>query len=171
MTTKTLNSLSYNLAQSYFSTWNYYQKGYMVDWLVNGANDLKIDIVIIDFLNKTIEPEELLDTPLIAFFNYTRQIIFKTLESNKLPEDFIVEARLIINISSDRWITCSNYTKDINGKIYKSKDFIEKSFNVFRVFDPISKQVIREDLKPIHSKYKMFLNQLYRKIKIKLSIP
>lgn len=137
----------------------------MVDWLVNGANDLNIDIVKIDFLNKTIEPGELLDTPLIAFFDYTRQIIFKTLESNKLQEDFIVEARLIINISSDRWITCSNYTKDRNGKVYKSKDFIEKSFDVFRVFDPISKQVIREGIKPNLSKFKMFLNRLYRKIK------
>ena len=165
MHSKTLNSLSYNLAQSYFSTWNYYQKGYMVDWLVNGANDLNIDLVKIDFLNKTIEPEELLDTPLIAFFNYTRRIIFKTLESNKFPEDFLVEARLIINISSDRWITCSNYTKDINGKIYNSKDFIEKSYAVFRVFDPISKQVVRENLKSNLSKYRMLLNRLYRRIK------
>lgn len=137
----------------------------MVDWLVNGANDLKTDMVKIDLLNKTIEPDELLDTPLIAFFNYTRQIIFKTLESNKLPEDFIVEAKFIINISTDRWITCSNFTKDINGRIYKSKDYIEKSHEVFRVFDPISKQVIREEIKPNPSKFKMFLIRLYRQIK------
>jgi hypothetical protein len=165
MTIKTLNSLSYNLAQSYFSTLNYYQKGYMIDWLVNGANDLGIDTVEIDFLDGAIKPNELLDTPLIAFFNYTKQIICKTLESNNLPADFIIEAKFIIKISPDRWITCSNYTKDITGKIYKSKDYIEKSYDVFRVFDPISRRVILEELKPKSSKFKILLNRLFRKIK------
>lgn len=165
MTTKTLNSLSFNLAQSYFSTLNYYQKGYMIDWLVNSANDLKIDTVQIEFINKIFEPVELLDTPLIAFYNHTRQIIYKTLESNNLPVDFIVEVKLSIKISPDRWITCSNYSKDKNGKIYKSKDFIEKSYDVFKVFNPITKQLILDDIEPGTSKLKIFLNQIFRKIK------
>lgn len=165
MTTKTLNSLSYNLAQSYFSTLNYYQKGYMIDWLVNSGNDLEIETVYIEFINKTIEPIELLDTPLIAFFNHTRQIIYKTLESNSLPADFIVEVKFIIKISHDRWITCSNYSKDKDGRVYKSKDFIDKSHDVFKVFDPISKQVILENIKPRTSKLSIVLNQLFRKFK------
>jgi len=58
--TKTLNGLSYSLAHSYFSTINYYSKGYMSDWIVNSAFDIGIDNVQIDILNKEIFPKELM---------------------------------------------------------------------------------------------------------------
>ena len=135
MSIKILNSLSHNLADSYFSTNNYYDKGYMVDWLVNGANELGVNHVEIDVLNKTISPMELMGTPLMAFMNYTNSIIGKTLTSLNKPKDFIIEAKLLVSIQQDRWIACENYTKDISGKLYKSKAYKDKSSAVFKVFD------------------------------------
>ena len=89
----------------------------MVDWLVNGANELGVNSVEIDVLNKTISPKELMDTPLMAYMNYTNSIIERTLTSLNQPKDFIIEAKLLISIYHDRWISCDNYTKDTNGKL------------------------------------------------------
>lgn len=114
----------------------------MVDWLVNGAYDLNIDTVYIDILEKTIEPKEFMESPLMAFLSYTNSIIPRTLLSNDLPIDFIIEAKFFISIKQDRWINCHNYTKGKNGKIYKSKDYREKSYEIFKVFDPTSKQIL-----------------------------
>jgi hypothetical protein len=106
MKTKILNGLSYNLAQSYFSTLNYYEKGYMIDWIVNYANDLKIDKVEIDILNKQIYPVELNIKPLLVYLDSLKQIIDRTLESNNLPQNFIVDAKFMITINQKRELVC-----------------------------------------------------------------
>jgi hypothetical protein len=157
MSIKILNSLSHNLADSYFSTNNYYDKGYMVDWLVNGANELGVNFVEIDVLNKTISPRELMDTPLMAFMNYTNSIIERTLISLNKPRDFITEAKLLINIHPDRWISCDNYSKDTSGKLYKSRDYKDKSTAVFKVFDKHYKWLGSKHSSSLISSIKSFL--------------
>jgi len=129
--TKTLNGLSYSLAQSYFSTINYYSKGYMSDWIVNSANDIGVNNVQIDILEKEILPKELMIPPLMVNLDYLTHIISKTLKSNNLPSDFIKEAKFDIRITKDRQIICSSFTMGENGKIYKSKDLIGQSYEIF----------------------------------------
>ncbi len=143
--TKVLNGLAYSLAQSYFSTLNYCLKGYMSDWIVNCANDLNIDFVKIDLLNKKIYPKELNDTPLSQFLNHFVYSIKKTLKNNDLPEDFIIEAEFNIRILKNRQIICSCYTKGTNNRIYKSKDYLEQSYTVFNALNPITKKLIKRE--------------------------
>ena len=131
MKTKILNVLSYNLAQSYFSTLCYYEKGYMSDWIVNCGIDLKIDKVEIDILNKQIQPTELNIKPLLVYLDSLKQIIDKTLESNDIPQEFIVEAKFITKINEKRELICENFVKGENGQTFKTKDYEENSLEIF----------------------------------------
>jgi len=133
MKTKILNGLSYNLAQSFFSTLCYYDKGYMSDWIVNAANDYGIKKVEIDIINNHVLPEKLNIRPLIVHLENLRQIIYKTLASNKIDKEFIIEAKFIISINEKRELICENYVRGENKKIYKSKDYLENSFNNFKI--------------------------------------
>lgn len=141
--TRTLNGLSYNLAQSYFSTLNYYSKGYMSDWIVNSANDLGIENVQIDILKNEIFPKELMISPLLINLGNLKHIIQKTLFSNNLPIEYIKEAKFDIKITNNSWIICSNFTIGENGRIYKSKDYTEKSYEKFPAINPITKEIIQ----------------------------
>ena len=131
MKTKVLKGLSYNLAQSYFSTLCYYEKGYMSYWIVNSANDLGIDKIEIDILDNLISPDKLNIRPLLIYLDNLTQIIDKILESNELPKDFITEAKFKISINEKREVICENYVKGDNNKIFKTKDFIEQSYEIF----------------------------------------
>lgn len=131
MKAKILNGLSYNLAQSYFSTLCYYDKGYMSDWIVNCANELQIDKVEIDILNKQIHPAELNIKPLLVYLDNLKQIIDKTLKGHDLPQDFIVDAKFVITINEKRELICENFVKGDNDKVYKTKDYIEQSYEIF----------------------------------------
>jgi hypothetical protein len=131
MKTKMLKGLSYNLAQSYFSTLCYYEKGYMSDWIVNSANDLGIDKIEINILDNLIFPDKLNIRPLLIYLDNLKQIIDMTLESNELPKDFITEAKFKISINEKREVICENYVKGENNKIFKPKDFIEQSYEIF----------------------------------------
>jgi hypothetical protein len=161
--TKTLNGLSYSLAHSYFSTINYYSKGYMSDWIVNSAFDIGIDGVQIDILNKVIFPKELMIRPLLINLDYLKHIIDKTLKSNNLPLDFIKEAKFDIKVTKDRQIICSNFTIGENGRIYKSKDYIEQSYEKFPAINPSTRQIIQEKANSIIGRFRFFL---WRKFKI-----
>jgi len=161
--TKTLNGLSYSLAHSYFSTINYYSKGYMSDWIVNSAFDIGIDNVQIDILNKTIFPKELMIRPLLINIEYLKHIIDKTLKSNNLPLDFVKDAKFDIKVTSDRLIICSNFIVGDNGRIYKSKDYIEKSYEKFPAINPSTRQIIQENANSLSEKFRFFL---WRKFKI-----
>lgn len=161
--TKILNGLSYSLAHSYFSTMNYFLKGYMGDWIVNSASDIGIDRVVIDILNKRIYPEELMIRPLLINLDSLKQIIDKTLKSNDFPPDFIIEAKFDIEILKNRQIACSNFTVDKNGKIYKSKNYIEQSFEIFSVINPSTKQIVKEKTNSLLVNLRFFL---LRKLKI-----
>ncbi len=131
MKTKILNGLSYNLAQSYFSTLCYYEKGYMCDWIVNAAKNVGIDNIEIDILGNHIKPNELNIKPLITYLGNLRQIVFKTLESNEIPRDFIIEAKFKISINKKRELICQNFVKGKNDRIFKTKDYMEQSYEIF----------------------------------------
>ena len=161
--TKTLNGLSYSLAHSYFSTYNYYSKGYMSDWIVNSAIDIGIDNVQIDILNKEIFPKALMIRPLLINLDSLKHIIEKTLKSNNFPLDFIKEAKFDIKITSNRQIICSNFTVGDNGRIYKSKDYIEQSYERFSAINPSTNQIIQEKANSMIGRFRFFL---LRKFKI-----
>lgn len=161
--TKTLNGLSYSLAHSYFSTINYYSKGYMSDWIVNSAFDIGIDNVQIDIINKEIFPKELMIRPLLINLDYLKHIIDKTLKSNGLPVDFIKEAKFDIKVTKNRQIICSNFTIGENGRIYKSKDYFEQSYEKFPAINPSIRQIIQEKANSMLGRFRFFL---WRKFKI-----
>jgi hypothetical protein len=161
--TKILNGLSYSLAHSYFSTLNYYEKGYMSDWIVNSAFEMNIDNVKIDILTKEIYPKELMIKPLLLNLDSLKHIIDKTLKSNDLPSDFIKEAIFKIKITKNRQIICSNYTVGINDRIYKSKDYIEQSYENFPAINISKKQMLQGKINSLVNRFQFFL---YRKCKI-----
>lgn len=161
--TKILNGLSYSLAHSYFSTINYYSKGYMSDWIVNSAFNIGIDELQIDILNKEIFPKELMIRPLLINLDYLKYIIYKTIKSNNLPLDFIKEAKFNIKVTQDRQIICSNFTVGENGRIYKSKDYIEQSYEKFPAINPTTNQIIQEKGNSLMGRFRFFL---WRKFKV-----
>jgi len=154
--TKTLNGLSYSLAHSYFSTMNYYAKGYMSDWIVNSAFDIGIYNVKIDILRKEIFPKELMIKPLLSYLDYLPKIIDKTLQSNNLPSDFIIEAVFDIKITKNRQIICSNYTVGKNERIYKSKDYVEQSYEKFPAMNPSVRYIIQEKINSLFGRFRFF---------------
>ena len=158
---KVLNGLSFSLAQSYFSNLNYYSKGYMSDWIVNSAFDIGIDNVQIDVLKKEISPKELMIHPLLVYLDYLIHSIDKALKSNNLPPDFIKEAKFDIKITKERKIICSSFTLDKNGKVYKSKDYMEQSYNIFNVVNPSTKQLIKEKSNSLIGRFRFFLWRKY----------
>lgn len=159
--TKMLNGLSYSLAHSYFSTLNYYAKGYMSDWIVNGALELGIDMVQIDIIQKEIIPKELMIRPLLVNLDYLKHIINKTLESNHLPVDFIKDAKFEIKVSPDRQITCSSYTIGENGRIYKSIDYLEQSYEKFIVVNPTTGLILNDKINRLMGRIRFFLWRKY----------
>jgi hypothetical protein len=131
--TKMLNSLSNNLAQSYFSTNNYYDGGYMCDWLVNKAYALNVDKIKIDILKKEICPIEFMIKPLLINLDSLFDITKHTLKSLDFNPDFIKEVIFEIEIDNNRWMTCYHYSVDINNRKYSSKKYVERSEEKFEV--------------------------------------
>jgi len=131
--------------------------GYMCDWIVNGANDLGIDSIQIDILKKNILPKELMIHPLLVNLDFSKYIIEKTLRSNDLPINFIKEAIFDIKITEDRRIICSGYTVGDNGRTYKSKDYIDQSYEHFIAINPPISQKIILSLKNSFGRFRFFL--------------
>jgi len=153
-----LNSLSNNLAHSYFSTLNHYDQGYLCDWVVNSTKEISIDRMEIDIMNRQILPKELEIRPFLVYLDGLNNIIQKALKSNKLPDNFIVEAKFIINIDhNNRIIKCDGYTKGINGKIYSSKPYYEKSFETFTALNPSITQNINKKAKSFIGRLRFYL--------------
>jgi hypothetical protein len=131
--------------------------GYMCDWIVNGANNLGIDNIRIDILKKDILPKELMIHPLLVPLDFSKQIIEKTLRSNDLPINFIKEAIFNIRITEDRRIICSSYTVGDNGRTYKSKDYIDQSYEHFIAINPPISQNVIISLKNSFGRLRFFL--------------
>jgi hypothetical protein len=103
----------------------------MSDWIVNFANELGIDSLEIDILNKEIKPDKLNIRPLLIYLDDLKGTILKTLKSNDFLKEFITEAKFKISINNNREVVCKNYVQDGNRKNYKTKDFKEQSYEKF----------------------------------------
>ena len=161
--TKILNSIINNLSHSYFSTLNYWDGGYMSDWMVNAAFELGINEISIDVLERRISPQEMEIKPLMNYLVKLPPIISKTLKSNDLPPDFIKEAKFEIRISENRILVCDGYVKGINDRIYKSKPYSEQSFEIFKVFNRTYQDNVAKGVSGIIGRIKFYL---WRKFKI-----
>jgi len=160
----TLNSLVNNLAHSYFSTMNYYDQGYLSDWIVNSTKEISVDKIEIDILKRRIIPEQLEIHPLLFHIDALQNIIKKTLHSNSLPDDFIDEVKFQITVDHiNRIICCEGYAKGTNGKIYSSKPYFEKSFEIFTALNPPYKEKIERKAKSFIGRLRFIL---WRKFKI-----
>jgi hypothetical protein len=127
-----INGLPHDLVQSFFSTLRYWEKGYMSDWVVNAAQGLKIHKIRIDIINKTIDPKDIEIKPIIFNINELDKIIDKALINAGLTRNFIKQAYFDIDIFDDRYLKCQTIIIAENGKKYQAKDYIEKSFEIFK---------------------------------------
>ena len=127
-----INGLPHDLVQSFFSTLNYWEKGYMSDWIVNAAQGLKIQKIRIDIVNKAIDPKEIEIKPILYNIKELDKIIDKVLLNAGLTRRFIQQAYFDIDIFDDRYLKCQTIIIAEDGKIYQAKDYIEKSFEIFK---------------------------------------
>src|SRR5690242_14510767 len=96
---RNLNGLPHNLTKSYFSTLRYYGSGYMADWLLNSASKFNQRVVTLDILNGSIEPKVIERHPLLYHLSDLQNIIKQELHKNGFEENFIVEAKIRVEIS------------------------------------------------------------------------
>jgi len=129
---KSLNGLPHNLTKSYFGTLRYYESGYMADWLLNAAKDLRIDTVTLDILNSTIDPKEMEMFPLMYHLKDLKTIIAKELSKNGFDLDFIIDAKIRVEIPKGNIYTktlyCYPELTDIDGRIYKAGRILETAY-------------------------------------------
>lgn len=127
-----INGLPHDLVQSFFSTLRYWEKGYMSDWIVNAAVDLKINKIRIDIIKKVIDPKEIEIKPILYNIGELDQIIDKVVLHAGLTRDFIKQAYFDIDILENRYLKCQTIVIAENGKKYQTKDYVEKSFEKFK---------------------------------------
>jgi len=127
-----LNGLPHNLLHSFFSTLRYWEKGYMSDWIVNAALEIKTNRITIDILNKHIEPKEIEIKPIMYHLSDLDGIIRKVTNHAGFNENYIKQAIFEIEILENRYIKCIAIVIGENGKIFKSKEYFEKSFEEFK---------------------------------------
>jgi len=132
---KLLNGLPNDLVDSFFSTLRYWEKGYMSDWIVNSSIELKVKKVYIDILNKQIKPKELEIKPISHNVAGLESIINKVTKYAGFESDFIKQAVFDIEINGNRQLKCKATLFGENGEIFESKDYIEESYEDFKVFN------------------------------------
>jgi hypothetical protein len=147
---KLLNGLPNNLIASFFSTLRYWEKGYMSDWIVNSSIDLKVKDVHIDILSKQITPKELDIKPISHNIAELESIIKKVTKHAGFESDFIKQAVFDIKIYDNRLLKCKTTLIGENGEIFDSKDYIEKSYEEFKVFN---RSVIEKGIAILKVKY------------------
>jgi hypothetical protein len=138
---KNLKGLPNNLIQQYFSTLNYWNGGYMADWIFCAANEKNKSNVEIDILNKKVKPKDLELLQIVTFLDYLKQTIKKELKGNGFPDDYIKKAKFEIYISPENKVqkifSCVAILEDVEGKIYRSKSYAEQSYEKdLQVFKP-----------------------------------
>lgn len=125
--TKALNALPNTLAQMYFSSYAYYQNGYMADHLWNAAATSGILEARLDILKGTAEPGAFSQPAILSYLPELRAQIHKELEHLGFDQDQVSEVFIDIFVSKKhaalRLLTgCGTIvTKDgrrIKGKAY-----------------------------------------------------
>ena len=139
---RALNGLPHNLTKSYFGTLRYYGSGYMADWLINTAHKFNVNVVTLDILQTSITPKEIEKYPLIFHLRDIQNIIKNELHKNGFQDDFIVEAKIRVEIPDtnlySRTLYCYPILTDKEGRRYESGRIIEIAWETR--FDP-EKQV------------------------------
>jgi hypothetical protein len=139
---KNLNGLSHNLVKSFFGTLRYYGKGYMADWLLNAAKSLHVDKVALDILNSSIDPKEMEKLPLMWHLIDLKSIIEKELVKYGFDNDFIVEAKIKVEIPDHniyaRTLYCYPELIDKHGRKYAPGRFIETAHE--QKFEPFGQK-------------------------------
>jgi|SRR5438477_71259 len=145
---KNLNGLPHNLTKSYFGTLRYYGSGYMADWLLNAARNLRVDTVTLDVLNSTIDPGEMEKLPLMYQLKDLKNILEKELAQNGFDTNFIVDAKIKVVIPDNniysKTIYCYPELIDIEGRHYKTGRIIETAYE--QKFDPFEQRTLLSSL-------------------------
>lgn len=148
---KNLNSIPHNITKSFFGTERYYNGGYMGDWLLNAAKQLRLTKASLDVLNVSFTPTQLNIRPLILNANDLKTIIDKELLANGFGTNFIKEA--VINFQfPDPMIYrstfyCFPYLIDKDGKRYEAGRIIEEGLEPeFDPFDELNIQPTKRSL-------------------------
>jgi len=131
---KNLNGLPHNLAKSYFSTLRYSNGGYMADWLLSSAKNVRIDTVILDILNLAITPKEVERVPLMDHLIELKWMLQDELSKRGFDSTFITEAKIIVRIPDKdiyaKTIYCYPELRDETGRQYKCGRIIETAYEV-----------------------------------------
>jgi hypothetical protein len=110
----------------------YYGNGYMADWLLNAARNLRVNTVMLDILDSTIDPREMEKLPLMNHLKDLKNILEKELKQNGFSADFIVDARIKVEIpdsnTHSRTLYCYPELTDIDGAHYQTKRIIETAY-------------------------------------------
>jgi len=139
---RNLNGLPHNLTKSYFSTLRYYESGYMADWLLNAARNLRVDKVTLDILNSTIDPADMEKLPLLYHLKDLKNILDKELSKNGFAENYIISAKIKVEIPGNsiysRTLYCYPELIDIDGNYYKIERMVEQAYE--KPFDPLKQK-------------------------------
>jgi hypothetical protein len=129
---RNLNGIPHNMTQSFFGTERYHVCGYMGDWLLNAARELKLSTASLDALRGSFDPQGLNIHPLTHHAKTLQDIIEKELLQNGFEADYIVQAHIDFQFPDpNRYrstIYCYPYLVDKNGKRYESKRIIADAF-------------------------------------------
>jgi len=152
---KQLNGLPNDLADSFFSTLRYWEKGYMSDWIVNATIELKVEKIQIDILNNQIKPKELEIKPILHNVDELKGIINRVTKHAGFESDFIKQAVFDIEIYKTRQLKCKTTLIGEYGEIFDSKDYVEKSYEEFKVFNRSFIEKVLEILKKKYYRLKI----------------
>jgi hypothetical protein len=132
---RNLNGLPHNLTKSYFGTLRYDGGGYMADWLLKSAQPLNVREVTLDILTASIEPKQVEKPPLLYHLSELQKILRNELHKNGFQEDFIVEAKIRVEIPNSniysRTLYCYPILIDKEGRKYETRRIIETAYETF----------------------------------------
>ena len=114
----------------------------MADWLLNAATNLRVNTVTLDIINSTIIPKEMETLPLMYHLKDLKTIIQKELSQEGFDSDFIVHAKIKVEIPDRnifaRTLYCYPELIDKDGRHYTSKKIIETAYE--QKFDPFKQR-------------------------------
>jgi hypothetical protein len=116
---KILKSVAHNLAHSYLSLENYIDDDYTVERFFKIATSHNQSFIIVDLLNKTIEPKFFQeDKSINKSLDYWSETLNRLLSAEGLSKDHIKSTKIKVNLSTKE---CISEIVDQNGKIHIAK--------------------------------------------------
>ena len=125
-----------NLADSYFSTMRYYDRGYMADWIwkigiENQTWDLKIDL-----LNKKCEPKFFNIKPIVVYLESIQKILYDDCKKDEIPLEYISQCWFEIELRKQLnrpMVYCTPKLKGNDGKYFKGKELITEAYDLMEM--------------------------------------